>query len=183
MFFCSLEEMQWNPGCQAFDSKPSRGQNNNRIMIKNIVKLPVVLVAIFMVIMIILDAVMPGFGVDFPNQSLVTLITFAFGFVILAIGGYSFRKAKTTVNPMTPEKTTRLVTHGIYSLSRNPMYIGFLAWLIASLIFVGNIVNVLLLPLYIFLVNKLYIAPEEKAMEKLFNNEFSDYKSRVRRWI
>ncbi|VAW87829.1 hypothetical protein MNBD_GAMMA17-1878 [hydrothermal vent metagenome] len=32
-------------------------------------------------------------------------------------------------------------------------------------------------------VNKLYIYPEEKALEKLFGDEFSAYKSEVGRWL
>jgi protein-S-isoprenylcysteine O-methyltransferase Ste14 len=63
------------------------------------------------------------------------------------------------------------------------MYIGYLAWLVAFAIFIANPINLLLLPLYIFLVNCLYIVPEEKALENLFENEFREYKNRVKRWI
>ncbi len=147
------------------------------------IKLPVILLVMFMLAMFVLHAIMPGFGFEYSNQLYLSLTIFAFGLAVIAIGGYSFRKAKTTVNPMTPEQSTRLVTTGIYNISRNPMYIGFLAWLIACFIFVGNIANVLLLPLYIILVNKLYILPEEKALGKLFKNDFFEYKARVKRWI
>src|SRR3972149_474945 len=43
-------------------------------------------------------------------------------------GGYSlagvisFRRARTTVNPMKPESTSSLVCSGVYRLTRNPMY-------------------------------------------------------------
>ncbi len=84
---------------------------------------------------------------------------------------------------MTPEKTTQLVMTGVYNYSRNPMYIGFLFWLIACAIFLGNAVNILLLPSYMILVNNLYILPEEKILDNIFGDEFTEYKKNVRRWL
>jgi len=152
-------------------------------MIRKTIKLPLMLVIIFIICMFVLDIIMPGFKVEFQFRSILSPAIFSFGVLVILFGGHLFRKAKTTVNPMTPEKSTELVTSGIYSVSRNPMYIGFLALLVACTIFIGNVVNFLLLPLYIGLVNKLYIIPEEKALEQLFKNEFIAYKTRVRRWI
>jgi len=149
----------------------------------NIIKLPVIMVAIFMVLMLALDFSGLGHEVELPAYTVVSVAIFILGLLVIAIGGYTFRKVRTTVNPMTPEQSTRLVTTGIYSYSRNPMYIGFLAWLIAFVIFLGNLINILLLPFYILLVNRLYILPEEKALEKIFGNKFRSYKNRVRRWL
>lgn len=152
-------------------------------MIKILLKLPVFLVTIFVSIMIAVGLF--GFGVHFkfPNQAIVSLAIFGLGLIVIAIGGYTFRKHKTTVNPMNPELTTSLVTNGIYRISRNPMYIGFLSCLLASALFIGNFTNFLLLPMYIILVNKLYIAPEEKALRKLFKEDFEIYSSEVSRWF
>ena len=150
---------------------------------KNIIKLPVILVAIFMALMFTLNLSKFGYQVVVPGHSFISLGIFLLGIIIIFFGGYSFRKVNTTVNPMTPEQTTQLVTTGIYNYSRNPMYIGFLSWLIAWIIFLGNIVNLLFLPIFIFLVNRLYILPEEKALETIFKEEFTGYKKRVRRWI
>ena len=55
--------------------------------------------------------------------------------------------------------------------------------LLAAALFIGNPLGLLLLPPFIWLVNKLYIYPEEKALEKLFGDEFSAYKSKVGRWL
>jgi protein-S-isoprenylcysteine O-methyltransferase Ste14 len=38
----------------------------------------------------------------------------------------AFRRAKTTVNPLHPEKASALVTTGLYRITRNPMYVGLL---------------------------------------------------------
>ena len=152
-------------------------------MIKDIIKLPVIFVISFMMIMTLVDWLNIGIRYHFTNQSIISLIILCLGIFIIAIGGYTFRKENTTVNPMHPELTTSLVTNGIYSFSRNPMYIGFLAWLLACALFLGNITNALLFPFYILLVNKLYIAPEEEALQKIFSDEFDKYKNEVGRWI
>lgn len=152
-------------------------------MVKNMFKLPVVLVAIIILAMFFIGSM--GFieRYHFNNKATLSILIFCCGLLIILFSGYSFRKANTTVNPITPENSTQLVTTGLYALSRNPMYIGFLTWLLACAIFIGSVVNLLFFPLYIILANKLYIIPEEKALEKIFENKFKDYKKRVRRWI
>ncbi len=152
-------------------------------MLRTIIKFPIFLVAVFMASMYVFDVMAVVEKYSFPYQEIVALLVFMVGILIIAIGGYSFRQANTTVNPSTPEKTTQLVKSGLYTHSRNPMYIGFFAWLIAASIFIGNPINVLLLPVYVVLVNRLYIVPEEMALERLFGNDFVEYKGKVRRWL
>jgi len=152
-------------------------------MIKIITKIPILLVALFVSIMFVIDATNIVDSYHFQYQWIISLALFVAGLLVITVGGLLFKKANTTVNPMTPEKSTQLVTTGIYRYSRNPMYIGFLAWLLAAALFIGNPLGLLLLPPFIWLVNKLYIYPEEKALEKLFGDEFSIYKSEVGRWL
>ena len=152
-------------------------------MLRTIIKFPVFLVAVFMASMYVIDVMAVVAKYSFPYQMIVSLLVFMVGVLIITIGGYSFRQANTTVNPATPEKTTQLVKSGLYRHSRNPMYIGFFAWLVAAAIFIGNPINILLLPVYVGLVNRLYIVPEEMALGRLFGNDFMEYKDKVRRWL
>jgi len=152
-------------------------------MIKIFTKLPVLLVAIFVFSMFLVDSFNIFTNFDFRYQSEISFIVLSFGVLLVAIGGYTFRKLRTTVNPMTPELTRVLVKDGIFRLSRNPMYIGFFAWLLACALFIGNIANFAFFPLYVFLVNKMYIIPEEEALGKLFGSEFEEYKNKVGRWF
>jgi len=103
------------------------------------------------------------------------------GFDIAGI--VSFRLAKTTVNPLRPEKATALVTSGIYRITRNPMYVGMLLLLMAWAIYLNSpwaLIGPLIFVLY---MNRFQIGPEEKALEALFGDDFIDYKRRVRRWL
>lgn len=152
-------------------------------MIKTIIKLPVLFVTYFMLLMGLIDYFSIGTHFNFQYQTPVAFAILCIGILIIEIGAETFRKFNTTIDPGNPELTTHLVTNGIYRLSRNPMYIGFLFWLFACALFIGNVTNFLLFPIYILLVNKFYISPEEKALNTLFDQEFEQYKNKVRRWI
>jgi len=105
------------------------------------------------------------------------------GAVFAIWGVIEFRKAKTTVDPRVPEQTKSLVVSGVYRLSRNPMYIGFLFMLTAWSIFLSELQGYLFLPMFIFYMNCFQIAPEERFMKQKFGEEYSQYISQVRRWI
>ena len=152
-------------------------------MMTKLHRLPIVLVAILVVVMFLLDSLGIGYKLLTGWNTLFALLIFTFGTSILAIGGYSFRKANTTVNPLIPDNSSHLVTHGLYRYSRNPMYIGFLLWLLACAVYIGNVLNFLLIPLFVILANMLYIRPEEKALERLFTSDYLEYKRNVRRWL
>lgn len=105
------------------------------------------------------------------------------GIVIIIIGGLRFKAASTTVNPITPNASSSLVTSGIYKYSRNPMYIGFLLMLIAWSVFLTSLFALALTTVYVSYINRFQIQPEEKALESIFGDQYLRYKSNVRRWL
>ena len=105
------------------------------------------------------------------------------GFVIALAGVLAFRQVKTTVNPLTPEATTTMVTSGIYLFTRNPMYLGFLLVLAGWAIYLSNVLAFTLLPLFVWYMNRFQILPEERALGEKFPDVFNAYKSSVRRWL
>ncbi len=117
----------------------------------------------------------------------IQLWVFAFlaftGLAIMLTGVLAFRKSKTTISPFQPEQASSLVLTGIYQKTRNPMYLGMLLILSGWAIFLGSAVAFLALPVFVVFMNKFQILPEEKALEELFGDEFSDYLLSVRRWI
>jgi protein-S-isoprenylcysteine O-methyltransferase Ste14 len=51
------------------------------------------------------------------------------------------------------------------------------------LIFLGNILSALLLPLFILCINRFQIIPEENALLEKFGDGYVDYLKSVRRWL
>jgi protein-S-isoprenylcysteine O-methyltransferase Ste14 len=111
--------------------------------------------------------------------SAITLI----GAFFCIAGVVSFRLAKTTVNPLKPEKATSLVSSGIYRVSRNPMYVGFALFLLAWAVYLASLWALVGVPAYVLYINRFQIAPEERALTALFGGEFEEYRLRVRRWL
>ena len=105
------------------------------------------------------------------------------GIGVIVAGAIAFRQANTTVNPMKPEKASSLVTSGIFTISRNPMYVGLLLVLAGWAAFLWS-AFALVGPLVFFLyISRFQIAPEERVLSRLFGREFDAYRRRVRRWL
>ena len=109
-------------------------------------------------------------------------LALAGGLIALA-GLREFRRARTTVNPLAPQRASALVQTGVFGLTRNPMYLGMLMVLIGWAAYLGNAVSVLVLPLFVVLLNTLQIKPEERILRERFGEHYSRYAARVRRWV
>jgi len=125
----------------------------------------------------------PALEFRFPARDLVAVSLALAGAVTSALGVISFGRARTTVNPMKPESSSSLVTSGIYRLTRNPMYLGFLLVLLGWAVFLSSILAFLFLPAFIVYMNHFQIEPEERALATLFGEAFAAYKARARRWL
>lgn len=109
-------------------------------------------------------------------------LALAGGLIALA-GVWEFRRARTTVNPLSPERASALVQTGIYTITRNPMYLGMLMLLIGWAAYLGNAASPVVLPLFIWVLNTLQIQPEERILRERFGEHFTRYAARVRRWV
>ena len=95
----------------------------------------------------------------------------------------SFVRAKTTMNPTKPNATSSLVTGGVFRLTRNPMYLSLLLYLLAWAAYLSSWLALLLVPVFVLYINELQIKPEERALSTLFGAEYASYAARVRRWL
>ena len=120
-----------------------------------------------------------GAGLRTIAAALVALIG---GFFCVA-GVVSFRRAKTTVNPLKPETTSALVTSGIYQVSRNPMYVGFALFLVAWAVYLSSPWALVGVVGFVQYIDRFQIQPEERALAVLFAAEFERYKNSVRKWV
>jgi protein-S-isoprenylcysteine O-methyltransferase Ste14 len=113
----------------------------------------------------------------------IALTCIAIGLYLNIVSFINFVKHKTTVNPISPKKASKLVINGFYLFTRNPMYLGMVFILLGCAFLFGNIGCFLILPFFISTMNYLQIEPEEKVLEKNFGKSYLDYKMTVRRWL
>src|SRR6202035_1479507 len=107
----------------------------------------------------------------------------AIGLAIAVAAVRRFRHARTTVNPVDPSKATQLVTDGVFRISRNPMYLGLALLLMGWAIWLHSVSPWVILPLFVFLITRVQIIPEEHALEHLFGTDYLTYRRSVGRWI
>lgn len=126
-----------------------------------------------------------GASIEIPSvvRSVVTATIALAGGCISLAGIVSFRRAKTTVNPLKPENTSSLVTAGIYSVTRNPMYLGLLFVLLAWAVFLSSAWALVGPVAFVLYINRFQVAPEERVMATMFGASYSEYMARVRRWL
>jgi len=92
-----------------------------------------------------------------------------------------FRKLGTNINTFgEPGKITR---EGLFIVSRNPMYLGFVATLAGVAVLLGSGSPFFAVAGFALLTNYWYIPFEEKAMLQKFGQEYTDYQHAVRRWL
>lgn len=120
---------------------------------------------------------------SFMGQREAAFILIAIGLSIDVMAIVSFRKAKTTINPLSPGKTSKLVVSGVYRFTRNPMYLGMLIILIGCAIWFGSVLNVIVLAAFVAYITIFQIKPEEARLEELFGDELRAYMNKVRRWV
>src|SRR5687768_5225634 len=66
---------------------------------------------------------LPVFAAVLPLRAAIVTLFALTGLVLNLQPKWAFRQAGTTVNPLAPARTARLVSNGLYRHSRNPMYL------------------------------------------------------------
>ena len=144
---------------------------------------PLVQVILFGAAILLVSKLFPSLTLSIPANRTIGGLLIIVGVIAALLGIIEFNKAKTTIDPRCPEKTDYLVITGIYRISRNPMYLGFLIILLGCVVISENIATLLLLPVFVLAINSSQIKPEERFLSKKFGSNYSEYCSRVRRWV
>lgn len=98
-------------------------------------------------------------------------------------GLVAFVRRHTTINPLSPRKSTALVTTGVYRFTRNPMYLGMACLLTAWAVWLGALLPFAAPVLFVLFITRFQIRPEERVLAQLFGQSYTDYTRRVRRWL
>lgn len=90
-------------------------------------------------------------------------------------------RAGTTILPYRAAE--HLVTGGPFAISRNPIYLGNTALMVAIGFIAGSLWFVILAPVAATLTTYAAIKPEERHLFEKFGKRYADYRKKVRRWI
>jgi protein-S-isoprenylcysteine O-methyltransferase Ste14 len=109
----------------------------------------------------------------------IALILWAFGFSLLFIGrlglGASFRIG-------SPQESTALKTTGLFRFSRNPMYVGVYATILAAVLYTMDPIA-FAVGLFVVAVHHRIIVAEEHYLLNAFGQNYAAYCLRVRRYF
>lgn len=146
------------------------------------VKVPPPLIYLsFMVLGYVVSMIVPlGFSLYGLNKVLAYSL-FVVGGAIAAVAVFHFWRAKTHIEPWQP--ASYLITSGIFSYSRNPIYVAFIIVTLGCGALLGSLwVLFSVIPstlcLYHWVIKK-----EECYLEQKFGERYLIYKNKVRCWL
>jgi protein-S-isoprenylcysteine O-methyltransferase Ste14 len=116
-----------------------------------------------------------------PSSLTVAALAGVTGFSLMLRAWWLFKVGETAICPTA--ETTMLITHDVFTVSRNPMYLGMVLMLVGCAIYAGTLPFYLMAALYFAIINIVFCPYEEQNLQKKFGEEFLVYKRSVRRWL
>jgi len=121
----------------------------------------------------------------FPGPASIRIAISVVLFLIAIVGIFMSRrelvKHKEHPNPYRP--TNAIVSSGIYSRTRNPIYVSFMFIVLASAVAANNGWLLLAIVALFVLLEFGVVRAEERYLSAKFGAEYEEYRRRVRRWI
>jgi protein-S-isoprenylcysteine O-methyltransferase Ste14 len=103
------------------------------------------------------------------------------GLLLILMAVAQMRQARTAVMPR--REASALVTKGVFRRSRNPIYLGMALILLGWILWLGAPLALPLLPVFVWLVERRFIQPEEEALSRRVPAAWARYTQATRRWI
>ncbi len=161
------------------DSKPLSKKDKSAEAVRGLFSPPVFLLVGLMLI-ILFYFLFPTYNlVPFPCNFAGMFIALA-GFVLMGKTQTLIKRYNTT---LAIEKSSQMITEGVFSKTRNPMYVGMFLLLLGLGLCFRNIFSILTPFGFISILRMVFIPREEKLMHDAFGQDYLDYKNKVRRWI
>ena len=113
--------------------------------------------------------------------NIIGLLIIISGLIFAVPALRQFFKTKNTIILIKPASS--LQTTGIYSYTRNPMYLSLLLIYLGMAFIFGNWWTLFLIPVLVIVILYRIILPEERYLTRAFGEEYAAYKTKVRRWI
>ena len=103
--------------------------------------------------------------------------------VILILAVAALLRARTTLSPVRPDEARALVRTGIYSVTRNPIYLADALALLAYAVHLWQPQSFVAVPVFVAWIHRFQILPEERALRATFGEDFEQYTAATRRWL
>lgn len=123
---------------------------------------------------------LPG-GLFTPIFILAGAALFTAGVILIILARREFTRFSQRTDP--GHATTRIVTTGVFSISRNPLYLGCVFALLGIALAVNLPALLILTPLALVACHYILIAPEERYLTVKFGEEYIHYTATVHRWL
>jgi protein-S-isoprenylcysteine O-methyltransferase Ste14 len=143
--------------------------------------LPPTYLLVAIVIMLALHLVFPVIKIIPTPWNILGIVPLACGLALNLAADKAFREAGTTVKPF--EESAVLITSGVFRLSRNPMYLGYVLILIGIAIMVRSLMPYVVILVFAVLMERVFISVEEQMLVDTLGQAWSAYAEKVRRWI
>jgi protein-S-isoprenylcysteine O-methyltransferase Ste14 len=85
--------------------------------------------------------------------------------------------------PVPTDPPTELVASGLYRYSRNPIYIGYIIFLLGEFLFFGQVILLLYAVVAFLVAHVAVLLLEEPPLRRKFGNVYLKYTQRVPRWF
>ncbi|MBN1185632.1 MAG: isoprenylcysteine carboxylmethyltransferase family protein [Bacteroidales bacterium] len=142
--------------------------------------IPPALIAYSILVMILLYSFIGQYNFILFPFNLIGLGFAFFGFMLMGKARELFNKHQTTLKI---ERSTHLIKDGVFSRTRNPMYVGMFFLVFGFSVISTNLIALLLPFVFILLVRMIFISKEESLMNEAFGKEYLEYRKTVRRWF
>ena len=141
--------------------------------------IPPFYVALTMVAMFLVYRYLPTFKLEGARVYGVMIMS-----ITISVGlycGYLFYKYKTAIHPF--DDSSALIASWPYSMSRNPIYLMMVLFLIGFALVLEELLCLALVPVFVYWIHVRFVLQEEIMLEQTFSEHYLDYKRKVRRWI
>jgi protein-S-isoprenylcysteine O-methyltransferase Ste14 len=124
-------------------------------------------------------------GLIFPYPiNYIGLIPIVIGAALNILADREFRiKGAIEHSEIETQESLKLVTSGVYRISRNPAYLGLIFIIAGLAIWVGSLSPWLVVAIFPLVLTHVYIRAEEQRLLELFGLRYQQYCRLVPRWI
>ena len=125
----------------------------------------------------------PALALHLPHRLGIALGLAGVGLALEIWALLHFRRARTTISPLAPHRSSAIVRGGPYRFTRNPMYLGMAIQLVAFCLWLANPLALIAVAVFVIYITRFQIQPEERAIAAKFGEPYRRYLQTVRRWL